>query len=55
MDFLYKAKFIGQGYSIEEGTIVRVVAERKDLGTVLLAVFDHLIGVFPSEHIEKIN
>jgi hypothetical protein len=52
-----KYKFVGQGYSIEPETEVTLVAERKDLGTILIANKENkrLLGIFPRNHIEEIE
>lgn len=50
-------KFVGQGYSIDYGIEVTLVAEREDLGTILIADKDNknLLGIFPNNHIEEIK
>lgn len=55
METLYKAKFLGQGFSIPFGTIVDIIAERKDLRTVLLAKNEKLLYIVSQEKIEKIK
>lgn len=52
MKILYKAKFLGQGYALNYGTIVDVIAERKD--DVLFFYGDYVGWYIPKHMIEAI-
>jgi hypothetical protein len=54
MDILYKAKFLGQGYVIPEGTIIDIVAERKTEQTILTAKDGELLYILNEWMVEKI-
>lgn len=51
MEILYQAKFLGQGFSIPYGSVVDIVAERKE--DVMIAQKGRLINVFDKTFIKK--
>lgn len=53
MKTLYKARFLGQGFSIPFGSIVDIVAERKK--DVMISRKGKLINVFGKFFIEKMK
>ena len=53
MKTLYKAKFLGQGFAIDTGTIVDVVAEKEN--DVLFFYKDYIGWHVPKHMIEKIE